>query len=119
MLGDYYVCNDFSKKRCIFDRDLHRCIPKRLLGGGEDVVSSPMTTVLVRCKERCATVSCAERCEEMNYDDAPAGTRETVHRKVWVNCVAVSEVVQPPVARIDAFIWVMLIFRTLNPNVGA
>ena len=73
IVRDYYVCNDFSKKRCIYDRDLNRCIPKRLLDRGEDVVSSPMT--VSECKERCATISCAERCEKMNYDDAPAGTR--------------------------------------------
>ena len=73
IVREYYVCNDFSKKRCIYDRELHRCIPKRLLDRGEDVVSSPMT--VRECKERCATVSCAEKCEKMKYDDAPAGTR--------------------------------------------
>ena len=79
IVKDYSVCNDFSRKRCIYDRELRHCIPKMLLDSDEDVVSSPLT--VEECKERCATVSCVSRCERVGYDDAPAGTKEKTNQK--------------------------------------
>ena len=79
IVKDYSVCNDFSRSRCIYDRELRHCIPKMLLDSDEDVVSSPLT--VEECKKRCATVSCASRCEGMGFDDAPAGTKEKTNQK--------------------------------------
>lgn len=79
IVKDYSVCNDFSRSRCIYDRELRHCIPKMLLDSDEDVVSSPLT--VEECKKRCATVSCLSRCEGMGFDDAPAGTKEKTNQK--------------------------------------
>ena len=79
IVKDYSVCNDFSRSRCIYDRELRHCIPKMLLDSDEDVVSSPPT--VEECKKRCATVSCLSRCEGMGFDDAPAGTKEKTTQK--------------------------------------
>ena len=78
IVKDYSVCNDFSRSRCIYDRELRHCIPKMLLDSDEDVVSSPLT--VEECKKRCATVSCLSRCEGMGFDDAPAGTKEKTNQ---------------------------------------